>query len=163
MTRHLGPGDATVSSYRAFGRRMGWWLQQNEARQFSDGAVLSTLPQASYRLERIESLLRQRQDHGFDSMRTIQLDLYSLQAERLKDRFLKWLPNGPLRSTLETWDHRYDAESHGAHGFELAYQAARQGLGKALGGEWFDEMIRTTELGSWWLRPIDRILSAPRL
>ena len=35
------------------------------------------------------------------------------------------------------------------------------GLGKALGGEWFDEMIRTTELGSWWLRPIDRILSAP--
>ena len=91
----------------------------NEARQFSDGAVLSTLPQASYRLERIESLLRQRQDHGFDSMRTIQLDLYSLQAERLKDRFLKWLPNGPLRSTLETWDHRYDAESHGAHGFEI--------------------------------------------
>ena len=35
----------------------------NEARQFSDGAVLSTLPQASYRLS-CESLLRQRQDHG---------------------------------------------------------------------------------------------------
>ena len=133
----------------------------NEARQFADGRVLSTLPQASYRLDRIESLLRERQDHGFDSMRAIQLDLYSLQAERLKDRFLKWLPNGPLRSALETWDHRYDAESHGAHGFELVYQAARHGLGKALGGEWFDEMIRTTELGSWWLRPIDRILSAP--
>ena len=61
----------------------------NEARQFADGRVLSTLPQASYRLDRIESLLRQRQDHGFDSMRAIQLDLYSLQAERLKDHFLK--------------------------------------------------------------------------
>ena len=42
----------------------------NEARQFADGRVLSTC-QASYRLDRIESLLRQRQDHGFDSMRAI--------------------------------------------------------------------------------------------
>ena len=46
---------------------------------------------------------------------------------------LKWLPNGLLRSTLEGWDHRYDAESRGAHSFELAYQAARKGLGQALG------------------------------
>ena len=100
----LYPDEAWREPHPWTGRRHGLELPRerpedglvasaNEARQFADGRVLSTLPQASYRLDRIESLLRQRQDHGFDSMRTIQLDLYSLQAERLKDRF-KWLPNG---------------------------------------------------------------------
>ena len=156
------PGPWTGRRYGSalprFKPKDGLFASANEARQFADGKVLSTLPQAPYRKERIEALLRSRRDHGFDSMRSIQLDIYSLQAERLASRFLTWLPNGPLRSVLETWDYRYDAESRGAHAFEIAYQAARKGLGRSLGGDWFDEMLRTTEIGSWWLHPLDQIL-----
>ena len=149
------------SSLPRFRPEDGVFATANEARQFSDGKTLSTLPQASYRIERIESLLRSRQDHGFDSMRSIQLDLFSLQAKALTPRLLQWLPNGPLRSVLEKWDYIYDADSRGAHAFELAYEAARRGLGYALGGEWFHEMLKTTEIGSWWLRPIDHVLTDP--
>jgi len=172
--RHSGlyPVEAWQETAPWTGRRFGQSLPRfkpedglfasaNEPRQFDDGSILSTLPQASYRLERIETLLRARQDHGFDSMRSIQLDLYSLQAQHLTPLFLKWLPNGPLRTQLESWDYRYDADSLGAHAFEIAYRAARRGLGQALGGEWFDEMLNTTEIGSWWLRPIDKILKDP--
>lgn len=131
----------------------------NEARLADDGATLSTLAQPPYRRTRILELLRERHDHDLKSMQAIQQDLYSLQAHALTPLFVKALPDGPLRRSLEGWDLRYDPESRGAHAFELARSAAFKGVAPELGGAWFTHMLDESELPVWWCTALDRLLS----
>lgn len=133
----------------------------NEARPAPDGAVLSTLAQPEYRLRRIVQQLRARRDHDVASMQALQLDLYSLQAERLRGPLLAHLPEGPLRRALVDWDGCYDIGSTGAHAFELARRAAIDGLAACLGGAWMRDMLARTELSAWWCAALDRTLADP--
>lgn len=137
----------------------GFVISANEARLAPDGGVLSTLAQPNYRRDRIRELLSERSDHGFDSMRRIQLDTYSKQAAQFLPRIFKVLPSGPLRRALEDWNLRYDPSEPGAHAFELCYSALRDALAPELGGEWFLSMLRESELSNWWTGGIDQLLS----
>jgi penicillin amidase len=142
------------------GAEDGMLVSANEARPAPDGGVLSTLAQPSYRLDRITELLRARTDHDLASMQAIQLDLFSRQAAVLRPRLREYLEPGLLRDALDAWDGCYDAESIGAHAFELCYRAAVRALAPELGGEWFTHMLAESELPVWWLRAIDRVLAA---
>jgi penicillin G amidase len=132
----------------------------NEARVAADGGVLATLAQPTYRLRRIEELLRGRRDHDVASMQALQLDLLSLQGLALRTRFQSVLEAGPLAAALRGWDGRYDEGSRGAHAFEIAYEAARRALRHELGGDWLEHMLETTELGVWWCEAFDRVLAS---
>lgn len=140
------------------GPQDGLIVSANEARLADDGGVLSTLAQPNYRQARIRSLLKERSDHGFDTMRSIQLDMYSLQAQRFVPRILQYLPSGALRRALEKWDYCYDVDSLGAHAFEVCYKSLRQALAPELGGPWFSEMLTGSELCNWWTQGVDTLL-----
>ena len=140
------------------GHEDGFIVSANEARLAADGGVLSTLAQPNYRQERIRQRLSERSDHGFDTMREIQLDTYSLQAKQFLPFLLKSLPSGSLRRALEEWDLHYDVQSKGAHAFEICYQALRVALAPELGGQWYKDMLAQSELCNWWTRGIDFIL-----
>jgi len=139
--------------------RDGVVASANEARLAADGGVLSTLAQPGYRLARIEAQLRARRDHDVASMRALQLDVVSLQAEALAPRLIARLGDGPLRHALAAWDYAYGPESRGAHAFDLAYGAVRAALAPELGGEWWSSMLGQSELGVWWCNAIDRTLT----
>lgn len=138
-------------------------VSANEARPAPDGAPLATMAQPTYRLRRIGCLLASRSDHDRDSMRALQLDVVSEQARLLVPRFVAALRNNAegrrLACALETWDFSCSAESVGAHAFDVAYRAARGALADELGGGWLHQMLRESELGVWWCRAFDRVLS----
>jgi acyl-homoserine lactone acylase PvdQ len=134
----------------------GFVLTANEARLGPGGVHLSTLAQPPYRLERIRSLLSSRSDHDVASFSAIQLDLRSLQAERLLPRLLDALEPGPLRVALSEWDLNCDTESRGAAAFAIAYRAALSALAPALGGRWLEAMLADSELPVWWCAALDR-------
>lgn len=131
----------------------------NEARPGADGETLATLAQPDYRLRRIEQVLRASTAHDVKSFAALQLDLVSLQGDRLRSRLLAALPDGPVREALRTWDLRCDADSTGAHAFQLAYAAARLGLAPELGRDWLEAQLSRSELGVWWAKGIDDVLA----
>jgi penicillin amidase len=133
----------------------------NEDRIAPDGATLSTLAQPPYRRNRILELLEDRPLHDIASLKAIQHDLVSGQGRALAAQLVQALPDGHLREALQGWDFRYDVDSRGAHAFELARDAALLGLAPVLGGPWLTHMLEDTELGVWWCRALDRLLSQP--
>lgn len=81
-----------------------------------------TLPMGSYRADRIKQCIEEK-DTGFevDTMKEIQADLYSLQAEKLMKIIIPFLPDCQNGTILKNWDMRYDLESKGAMLFEEFY------------------------------------------
>jgi penicillin amidase len=139
--------------------RDGLVASANEGRPGAGGETLSTLAQPDYRLRRIEQVLRGSSAHDLASFAALQLDVVSLQGERLRPRFVAALPYGPVRDALVAWDLSCDAASVGAHAFQLAYGAARLGLAPELGGEWLETQLARSELGVWWAKAIDDVLA----
>ena len=139
----------------------GMLVTANEPRLAADGTALTTLAQPSYRLDRITQLLRAQRTHDRASMGQIQLDLLSLQGQKLSPLLLAALPPGPLKTALAAWDSRYDVDNVGAHAFEISYRAAVLGLGPELGGDWLRHMLEESELSVWWCAAFDRVLEDP--
>lgn len=139
----------------------GLVVSANEVRHADDGTPLATLAQPPYRYDRIEELLRARDDHDLETMKEIQRDLTSLQARRLLPHLLDLEPPHELREFLLKWDLRYDVDSRGAHGFELLRNAAIDVLADDLGGDWLRHMLQNSELPTWWSSGFDRLLSTP--
>ncbi|GAB6090509.1 penicillin acylase family protein [Spirochaeta dissipatitropha] len=83
--------------------------------------TLQSAPMPSYRADRIEQLLQQAEDYSVETMRTIQLDLYSLQAEAFMKHILPLLPDHPNAVHLRDWNCCYSPESVGAVYFERFY------------------------------------------
>ncbi len=95
------------------------------------------MPMGDYRARRIEKLLHDRDDHDVESMRQIQLDVYSDQARLYLDILLPLVDDASYdsveRSLLQDWDLQYDLESRGAVLFETFYSALRQQVFAAAG------------------------------
>ncbi len=80
------------------------------------------MPMGSYRAERINALLAEKDDFAVEDLFAMHADLYSLQAERFMTILRPLLPNTPQGEILRNWDLRYDAESQGAYLFEAFYK-----------------------------------------
>jgi penicillin amidase len=80
------------------------------------------LPMGPERAERISQLLKPLESCTVENMKTIQRDLYSLQAERFMTLLRLLLPETPTGRLLKEWDYRYTKESRGAFLFEEIYR-----------------------------------------
>lgn len=133
----------------------------NEGRLGEGGAVLSTFAQPNYRLHRIRQVLSSTPQVDLQTMAALQLDLHSLQADRLLPVVLAHLPDGPMRRLLQGWNRRVEPSSAGAHAFQVVYRAALHGLAPIFGGRRFHHLLESTELSVWWCAALDRALADP--
>src|SRR5690606_5123202 len=81
-----------------------------------------TASMGAYRAERIAQLLAEKPQLDASDMQRIQLDLYSLQAERFMAILRPLLSPTPQGKLLARWNLRYDAGSRGAYLFECFYR-----------------------------------------
>jgi len=78
---------------------------------------------APYRAERISALIKSKEKCTMADMKDIQLDLYSIQAEKLMLLIRPDLPDTENGKILRDWDMRYSKESCGAVLFESVYRS----------------------------------------
>jgi len=86
-----------------------------------DKPLSINLPMGSYRFDRICDLLKSKQKHSLEDMKTFQRDLYSLQAEKFMPLLTSVLGQDTISEKLKSWDLRYNKESFGAVIFENFY------------------------------------------
>ncbi len=124
------------------------------------GLVAVNLPMGSYRHDRIRALLEARTDHTPETMKAIQLDLVSLQAEALMEIWRPLLPDSLAGRLLARWDLHYDADSRGATLFEEVYhEVLRRVCGERLfGREAWDALVEETAILADYYHLFDRVL-----
>lgn len=83
---------------------------------------------ASYRTNRIVSLLRKSKAADFASMKKIHYDLYSIQAERFMKIIRPHLPASKEGDLLKNWNFEYSEDSVEATMFEAIYVAMLKNL-----------------------------------
>ncbi len=83
---------------------------------------LINLPMGPYRNDRIKDVLSGLNDINVEAMKTLQNDLYSLQAEQFLEVLEGEFPETPLGQSLKSWDCCYSVESIEATLFEAFYK-----------------------------------------
>ncbi len=124
------------------------------------------MPMGDYRATRIEEVLASHTEHDVTSMKALQMDVYSKQAELFLDILLPILEesgeNGALYQVLKNWDHCYDLESTGAPLFERFYHLLRKEVfalqKNGMGEEVIDHLSQDTGLFIDFYQNFDRIL-----
>ena len=97
------------------------------------------LPMGPYRAERIEAALAARDDWSVQTVRALQMDVYSTQAALFLEVLRPHLPRTPQGEILRGWDCRYTPDSQGAYLFELLY---RDLFIEVFGSVWGDSVAR---------------------
>ncbi|WP_189159765.1 penicillin acylase family protein [Lentzea pudingi] len=117
----------------------------------------------TYRANRIAELLTGRNDLDSETMKRIQLDVHSKQAELLLEVLKPLLPDTPDGEAIRGWDCRYDAESCGAEAFERFYdELLRTVFGPALGHAAVDFLAAETGLFTDFYSSFDTVVMAER-
>jgi penicillin amidase len=80
------------------------------------------MPMGSYRAERINALLAEKDDFTVEDVFAMHADLYSMQAEHFMEILRPLLPETPQGEIMKNWDLCYDADSQGAYLFEAFYR-----------------------------------------
>ena len=120
------------------------------------------MPMGSYRAERINALLAEKDDFAVDDVFAMHGDLYSLQAERFMEILRPLLPDTTQGEIMKKWDLRYDAESQGAYLFEAFYKELyREVFGKnGFGEDALDFLYNETGTFIDFYQNFDRVLLA---
>lgn len=121
------------------------------------------LPMASYRADRITRLLQDKAVLDIPCMQAMQLDLYSIQAEKIMPLLRPHLPDSENGRILGDWDCCYGSESRGATLFEAVYlELVKQVFGNnGLGRDVLEHLLQETALFSDYFGNFDRILLDP--
>ncbi len=138
----------------------GFLATANDDLNPEGGPLLINLPMGPYRADRIREVLAATPAASPADMKTLQLDLYSLQAERMLAGWRPLLPDTIAGRLLARWDLRYDADSRGATLFEEVYHAVlARVFGDGLFGRTAWESIRdTTTILADYYGVFDRVL-----
>jgi penicillin amidase len=120
---HRWKGIVPATSYpRAYNPPEGYIATANEDVSHLSKVVVQNLPMGSYRGDRIRYLLKRHKSLDVETMKEIQYDLYSLQAEAFMKIIKPLLPNTGNGMILRDWDFRYNTDSLGATLFERVYE-----------------------------------------
>lgn len=132
----------------------------NEDRNQPGKPLSINMPMGSYRVDRINQLLSEKDKVDIDDMKEIQKDLYSLQAEKFMDLIRPYIPDSPTGRILKNWDLCYDRTSIGATLFEeFYYDLLMEVFGKETFGEGvWDHVMNETGLVVDFYRNFDEIL-----
>ncbi|HZR81868.1 MAG TPA: penicillin acylase family protein [Candidatus Binatia bacterium] len=116
-------------------------------------------PMGAYRAERIASLLSERTTWTAEDVGQLQLDDFSLHAERLLGIVGTLLPSGRPADLLRSWDCRYDVGSRAATLFEELYrELLLEVFGPDIGRERFERLLSETGIVADFYATFDRVL-----
>jgi penicillin amidase len=125
------------------------------------------LPMASYRADRITEVLSEPGPVGMETMRQLQLDLFSTQAERFMSVIRPLLSElspayAQTITLLKNWDLTYHTQSYGAFLFEQIYlELFHEVFGNstaAFGGAVAEHLVNETCLFCDFYGNFDRVL-----
>jgi penicillin amidase len=139
----------------------GFVATANEECNPQDGPLIVTQIVHDYRLRRIRQRLLDLPRATLDDMQALQYDVVSVQADDLLSLILPELPEGELRTSLESWDRRYDIQSQGAPVFQQLYRyIMMEMLGDQKGIGWRRMLYLCSRAGfsSMVLTAADRLL-----
>jgi penicillin amidase len=131
----------------------GFLATANDDLNPPDGPLVINLPMGSYRADRIRATLGSLDRATLEDMKRLQVDLYSLHAERFMQLLRPLVPDDPAAELLLSWDLRYDRDSRGASLFEDIYQALlRRVFGDGMFGAdaWDALATSTTTLSDYY-------------
>tara|TARA_R110000868_G_scaffold136049_11_gene348849 strand:+ start:8813 stop:11026 length:2214 start_codon:yes stop_codon:yes gene_type:complete len=100
----------------------GYLCTANNMIENSGPYQVLNLPMGPYRHDRIRDVLSGLPQIDIEQMKTLQNDLYSLQAESFLEIFEGDFPQTPLGKSLSQWDRCYNLESVEAALFEKFYR-----------------------------------------
>ncbi len=122
------------------------------------------LPMGSYRYDRINELLAQREKVDAEYMKKMHYDLHSKHAELFMPIIRPLLPDTEAGRLLDRWDLRYTEDSKAAYLFERIYsELLRDVFGDGQWGEEvFDHVDRETGLFVDYYANFDRVLLQER-
>lgn len=120
-----------------------------------------SVPHPDCRAKRIEKILRPPGKVTLEMLRTAQLDVKSLQAERLLPRLLPHCPEGPEKTALQRWDLRYVPTSREATLFENLWRESLLAVfgDGGLGRDWLAELLCESGIGIFLFGNFDDVLS----
>lgn len=120
------------------------------------------LPMGSYRAERIAAVLAQGKSWTVEDVGHLQMDDYSLHAERLLGVLGPLLADGRAGELLREWDCRYDAGSRAATLFEDLYRELLvEVFGSRIGAERMRYLLDETGIVADFYACFDRVLLDP--
>ncbi|MFH1436136.1 MAG: penicillin acylase family protein [Pseudomonadota bacterium] len=102
----------------------GFFSTANQDLSALGGTRVQNLPMTDYRGDRIKQILGKKDKLGCEDMQAIQLDIYSLKAQRFVPLFLDVMPEGEQAALLKDWNFEYDPQSRAASLFEALYEKA---------------------------------------
>ncbi|MFN7975418.1 MAG: penicillin acylase family protein [Acidobacteriota bacterium] len=143
----------------------GILVSANDNRNDAGQPPIISVPHPDCRAKRIEKILSTPKAH-LDILKTAQLDLKSLQAERLMPRLMPHLPDGKEKEALAKWDFRYTPESREATLFEnlwreIVLTVYGDAAGAGAGGftrAWLSHIFDETSLPVFMFGQLDEAL-----
>lgn len=148
---------------RQFNPDCGYIVTANNDLNAFGTVAPSNMPMGDYRARRIARRIEAQSAHTVDTSLSIQLDMYSLQAQRFLEVLLPLLDSRERQSdaaeVLLTWDRHYDTDSIGAVWFERFYAALRHEVfGTRFGASVMQHLTQETGLFIDFYGQFDRCL-----
>jgi penicillin amidase len=149
---------------RCFDPPEGFFVTANDDLNSYGRAKPLNVVQGPYRAERLRKLLSERTDMRPDDFCRMQLDVYSVQAERFMEIMRPLLPDTEAGKILAEWDLRYTTDSRGAYLFETFYRELRRLVfgGRGLGETIVDFLSGETGIFADFFINFDQVLLSSR-
>lgn len=150
------PAQELVSEYNP---ERGFVASANDDKNQPGKPLSISVPYASYRFDRIDSVLSEKRKFTVADMKALQTDLYSQQAALFMEQIKHLIPDTPEGKILKAWDLRYEVSSKGATLFEAFYQDLLLDVfGKIFGRAVWESIVKCHSLLVFTHGHFDRIL-----
>ena len=123
---------------RCINPEQGFFATANHDLNYLGTANPINMPMGSYRVDRINSILENGNEHTIDDTFKMHFDVYSLQAEYFMEIIKPLLPDTEQGQILTDWDLKYTLDSKGAFLFEEIYKELYK---KVFGKNGFNETV----------------------
>ncbi len=135
----------------------------NNAIEAIDSHDNVNLPMGPYRKDRIEEVLKENDLWELEQMKSLQGDIYSLQARAYLDLISPFIPDTPNGRMLSQWNCRFEKDEQAPYLYskfiEMAYEML---FAPAFGEQAWAHLTSETALIADYYGNFDRILLAPQ-
>ena len=148
--------------YHSFNPPEDYLVTANNAIPSVDEHDNVNLPMGSYRADRIHEYLKQEDKWESEQIKSLQGDIYSLQAREYMKLITPLIPDTPNGRILTLWNFRFERDSKAPYLYSKFLETAYQMLyAPAFGEQAWDYLFKETALIADYYANFDRIILNP--